>query len=291
MHRPNMEQTLRHLALIPLLSSALALAQVPNGSFEQWTDFGDYQDPTGWTSLNIMSSFAGADPSCMMGSPGAVGDHHVVLVCREVPEFGVMPGLLLSGDPNAGTEGYPFTGRPEALTGQWRFSPVGIDLGAINITLSRWDPGSNERVTIGYGDAGVVDLIEEWETFTATIQYLSEEIPDTATISIVTGTGGNPGTTLWVDDLAFTTFTAVDEQVRVPALALYPSPAVEQLHVNCEVEMREVQVLDATGRIVLSRSVSATTLALDVRSMPAGVYHLRMMPRTGPPAYRSFVKG
>ena len=77
-----------------------------------------------------------------------------------------------------------------------------------------------------------------------------------------------------------------------PPLAAYPVPAHQQLHLALDAASRprQVQLLDALGRPVLTQPVTAPALTLDLATLPPGVYLLRVQYASGETSVRRITK-
>jgi hypothetical protein len=67
--------------------------------------------------------------------------------------------------------------------------------------------------------------------------------------------------------------------------ALWPNPASTQLHVECAAALRQVQVLDLSGRVLSTTSDHE----VDVQALPAGLYLLRIVTADGV-SVKKFIK-
>lgn len=269
-----MKQTLRSLSLITLMSATVAVAQIPNAGFEQWTSFGTYEDPTGWTSLNILTSSLGASPSCEQYTPASAGSYAVKVTTRTVMGLGVLPGLLLSGSPDAEVDGFPYTARPQALNGKWRADLATGDEALVTISLSRWDPVAGARVTVGVGVATASADVNTWTTFSAVIEYADPQDPDTASIAILSSSGaGVDGSWVAVDDLAFGGAVGLEE-AYMGSVQLYPMPVADQLTLATDHVVRSVELWSADGRLVLTERPGSDRVVMDLSTFSPGVYTL-----------------
>lgn len=269
-----MKQTLRSLSFLSLMSATAAMAQIPNGGFEQWTSFGTYQDPTGWTSLNILTSSLGASPSCEQYTPASAGSYAVKVTTRNLPGLGVLPGLLVSGSPDAEVDGFPYTSRPQALTGKWRANLATGDEALVTISLSRWDPIAGERITVGVGVATASADVSSWTTFSAVIEYADPQDPDTASIAILSSSGaGVDGSWVAVDDLAFGGAVGVEE-AYLGSVQLYPVPVVDELTLATDQVVRSIEIWSADGRLVLTSRPGTDRVVMDLTPFSTGVYTL-----------------
>lgn len=268
-------RTLRHLSLLTLLTATVAHAQIPNGGFEDWTDFGTYEDPAGWTSLNALTTTFGGVLSCEQATPAAAGSYGVKVTSRDIPGFGLFPGLLLTGNEEASADGFPYTARPQALNGMWKAAIAAGDDGAVVVTLSRWNASLGERESIGAGIASVSGTVNAWTSFSADIDYTSTQNPDTATIAILSSAGltgeATAGSTISVDDLAFGTATAIPE-LAAATLSTFPVPVVNELTVTAPAVMQELSLWSMDGRLVLATRPSDLRTTVNVSDLPSGTY-------------------
>src|SRR5690242_18288972 len=88
------------------LSSFGAKAQV-NGEFENWTDMGNYDDPTNWATFNVFSNL-GDSLSCLKYTPAYSGSASVMLRSFYAGFLGdTIPGFIL--------QSIPYTSKPNSL--------------------------------------------------------------------------------------------------------------------------------------------------------------------------------
>jgi hypothetical protein len=264
----------RYASFTFLLLGAQVFAQIPNASFEEWIDYDEYEDPAGWSSLNIVSAIFGGDLSCEREIPGAVGSTGVRISTVAIPGFGVLPGLMLAGEPNAAFDGFPYTQRPASLTGQWKAAVQPGDEAIVTVTLSRWNATEDERDIIGYGQLTVTGTVPNWTSFTVPIDYFLPLDPDTASILIGSSTGdGVAGSSISVDALAFGGATGISEAFQ-GVVSVFPVPALDVLHVNADALVRHAQLWTSDGRLVREQGVNADRLVLAVGDLPSGAYVL-----------------
>ncbi|MBP6665428.1 MAG: PCMD domain-containing protein, partial [Chitinophagales bacterium] len=128
-----------------------AQTEIPNASFENWTDEGTYDTPNDWTSLNVLAAL-GAPAVASKSTDAQLGTYALKL--ETVSFFGnKIPGLCYLGeyeinllDPASGTLfGKPFTGRPTRFKGAYKYTPVGADVGGISLQLWRTNPATGKR--------------------------------------------------------------------------------------------------------------------------------------------------
>lgn len=246
---------MRTLLLLALPLATPALAQLPNGGFEETvTTPQEVTWPLNWT----LGLEFGA---------GLVGDAHSGNYALSVWNwYWYAEGKAANGTGwVSGTEGTPVSGHPTQLTGWYKREQGQLEPGEendaiVNVLLTRWDPVAHARDTVAMGTR----LFGEqavWTPFTVEIGYLSAEAPDTVVVLLhscgncmcsVENQDGNCAY-FTVDDLALSFTTGVSEALR-------PAPAVQllaQADGTVRVDVAEgtplpmhLQVFDARGRAV-----------------------------------------
>lgn len=283
-----MERTLR---ILPLLVLPLTVqAQIPNGGFENWTEDSGILEPTGWTTVNALGGLLGL--SFAEQTPGAVGTYGIALTTQEVPGLGIIPSVAFVGDLGSETEGFAYTGRPTALTGQFKFIPEGEDLGTVAVTFWRWDAGAGERVDIGAGFLALSEAATSWTGFEIPIEYTSSETPDSANVTLLSSVGSPTagGTQLSIDALAFTNTTNVVSRA-IDELAIYPNPTNDRIWIEQNGgTLLRAEVWSADGRLLLTQGITTAPTVLDVSTLPAGNYHLQAITVDGDIVRSRFMK-
>jgi hypothetical protein len=272
-----------------ILSSSAALAQIPNGGFENWTNFGTYQDPTGWSSLNVLSVTLGGPVSCEQ-VPGATGTYGAKVTTVNIPGVGLLPGLLIIGDPDAGSDGFAFTTRPAALNGKWRTALGSGDQASVTVTLSRWNAATQERDVIGTGASVVSTNVAAWTNFSMPITYAGAADPDTASIFIISSLGASvAGSSISVDDLSFGAAVGISENF-LGTVDVWPVPSTDVLNVSASLAFRTVELIAADGRLVKQVASLNDRLQLDIADLERGAYVLVARMADGSSFHRTVVK-
>ena len=245
-----------------------ASAQVPNGSFEHWETIGSYQEPEGWYSRNILTVAFGGGMSCVPVSPGYSGTYAAKVTTVET-FFGVQAGMLMSGDQATGVDGFPVSGRPQALNGWWKRALVSGDEASISVVLTRWDPVARERVLVGVGAIGAEGNTSSWAPFSVNITYLDLADPDTVMITMVSGAVA--GSNITVDDLSLAVPVGLPE-THLGNAQVFPVPAMHELNLITEVPMSEVELWTMDGRPVSRSRPGSVRAVVDLRGLAAGAY-------------------
>lgn len=281
-----MKRTLLPLSLV--LISGASFAQIPNGGFESWTASGmGYDDPDSWITWNILTYGSAGELSCEEISPGAVGSSCAKVTTIDVPGLGTLPGLIFVGNTTAA--GWPYDQRPEALNGQIKFDIPAGDGALISAGFTRWNAGTQE--TIGAGVLAIPPGTQaSWQDISIPITYTSSADPDTATVVIMSSSGGGvAGSTIWVDDLSFGAFASVNEAGSYSDFTLAPI-ANDQVQVTAGREMDELSFIDMSGRVMNTQQLAGLTATVDLTGMATGVYVARVRFATGEFASRVFVR-
>ncbi len=280
-------KALRSLTCIAFWCSlGSASAQIPNGGFEDWSDQGEYLDPTHWLTYNDIETLWGPVLTVERGSPGAVGSHHAVITSRQVPEGTMVVQGWMSAEP------FAYAQRPVLLTGKWQYGIQPTDTGEVQVALTKWNTASASAELVASGTMLISGTASEWTIFALPFNYLSSETPDTARVQFAASKNFSApvaGSFMKVDDLAFSGVVGMDgtEALRPQ---LYPSPTSDVLHITSSGHMSSLTLVDIAGRIMEHRAVSASRATFDVIALPAGRYfvHVQMNDRTT--SIHSFVK-
>jgi len=268
--------------------------QIPNGSFETWTN----GEPDAWNTTNqsipgfgTFTTVAREISAPQQGSSSA----KLTTITKTIPFIGTkltIPGVLTLGilniDPIAQTAtvsgGYPFTGMPEKLTGYLKYQPVNNDICAMGWGLTKWNNGV--RDTIGFGAFDTIGTINTWSYFEIPLKYLISEVPDTLNILFL---NSNPidgidhtGTNLWIDNLSFVYGTVGIEGITFAKdLRIYADPYSKQLILSSTFGSQEnvdISLFNMAGAETRhwKRSMQLSTEHLDVSNLIPGTYVIRI---------------
>lgn len=202
-------------------------AQIPNAGFEDWNNVGTYSNPVGWFTMNNTTASSNIFTAAQ-GTPGYPGNSCIKLTSKSSPN-GVINGKAVSGKydsiANVILSGFPYSSRPTHLTGAWQHMIFGSSQGSIAITFTKWNPALPGRDIIGSASATLSGMAMSWQNFAIPMVYFSANTPDSCIIVMrASGTAPTDGDYLWVDNLAFTGVTAIEEKV-FDAFSIYPNPA------------------------------------------------------------------
>lgn len=277
-----MKNCLRVLVLDVAIAawSHLAVAQIPNPGFEQWTA----GNPDGWFTNNIPTFAVPVTQSSTRHSGSFSAQAEVV----SAPGFPFYPPVLSSV--------FPVSQRHATLTFWVEFTSVGGDGAGVAV----WLYNNQTQIALGVGETFESN---PWELVTIPIDYFSTEIPDSCYIYFfVTGDslGGDPhvGSVARVDDLAFSGVVSVQGTDREPlAFKLgqnYPNPFNPSTEIEFEIAdystkdgstsdggLVSLKVFDLLGREVATivnerMSPGRHTRSFKADGLPSGVYFYRL---------------
>lgn len=267
-------------ALILLMIATLhgsALAQIPNAGFETWAGLGVNEAPAGWVTSNIPGFVVPITKTSTAhsGSFALKGD------VLNVVEFGLYP-------PYFWTQ-FPYTQRPGALTGYYKFTSASKDSMVIFTMLYR----QSLSIIVASGEMGTTTNVSAFTKFSIPLDYFSPLAPDSAWIEVVIDAGLNDtlhlGTGYVFDDLAFEgSATGVYEPLAKPAaFALeqnYPNPFNPETAIRYdlpEASHVRLSVYNPLGQEVAmlvneQEPAGSYQVKFNAGTVPSGVYFYRL---------------
>ena len=297
--------------LLFCISSSITSAQtVPNGGFEDWTANTTgtyaYELPDQWktTDSASLALTSGLFHSAVKESSLTHGGSYSLKLIGWATIFGNAPGAASNGDIDITTlsiiKGSADTVRHQKLNGFYIFSPVGGDTCHIIATLVKWNNSTNMRDTIATGAFSTNDATgtTAFSPFSVNFNYSNwTDNPDTMVVLILTSRlnvpSGNPGTSLYVDDLSFTGVVGIDEIAsNINSVKLFPSPASSTMTIR--VDLKQAQnlqytIYDIAGKHVFSDVLEPYETRVDVSKFPPGNYSLHLKDGTKTAYSTSFI--
>jgi hypothetical protein len=102
-------------------------------------------------------------------------------------------------------------------------------------------------------------------------------MPSSTTQFTITGTDANGCSQTTVATVAVDACTAVQELQALKGLKVYPNPTGGMITIELNTSFaKDVQISDVTGRIVLSQQGTGSTFSMNLNSLSAGVYYVRV---------------
>ena len=261
---------------------------IPNNGFESWTNMGSYNNPDSWANLNDLTSASGVF-TCTKGTPGIVGTAYLKLISKTVTGMGVMPGIAICGTMNNVNfqpfTGFPFTERPEYLSGKWQYMAFGSDQGFISVALTKWNTVFLRRDTVANLFYPLPGMVMSWENFALTLNYSSSLNPDSC-FMLMSASQANGAPTaiysyLYLDELGFSGLVSqAQEMVPDYTVIVSPNPSDGRLYLdfsNVSKSPETIEVFDLLGNKILSlgKIKPPVILDLDLSCFSNGTYLLR----------------
>lgn len=244
-----------------------AQTPVPNGGFEDWTNMGSYDEPTGYFTLNFLT-FLGAPATTVQSSVAHGGTSSAENQCIEYTGLGgtdTLCGLAIGS--------FAWTDRPLNIEGWYQLVSTTTNHDAyLAVSLTKWNTTNNVPDTIAVGVYGTsTPTGATWTYFNLPLQYYSGDTPDS--IQIIFGAGGDPTTLMRMDDLATNGSVAHVNDAQSIRAKLWPNPAQDGFTVGlAEVGEYSLSLTSADGRLVAAQQFSGLNTEMNVASLPAGVY-------------------
>ena len=269
------------------------MAQIPNFSFENWTTVGSYSNPDNWGTMNNTTAIASVY-TATKGTPGSPGTAYLKLTSKTVSTT-VVNGIAVSGVLDSITimpkSGFAFSQRPANFTGKWQHMIYGSSQGSLQVTLTRWDTGLNQRVSVATANQTLSGMAMSWANFTIPFTYSDGGFPDTCII-VLKASGSVPTNNdyLWVDNLAFSgTVTGIEKYDSfLSNMNIYPNPSTESITLNLNLKSPQqitIEITDLTGKLIRSRNVGTlqgeSIQTINVSGIAKGTYTVRVVGERG----------
>lgn len=256
------------------LSVTFAQNPTPNAGFENWTQVGNRFDPDNWNTLNPQTAIIGT-LTCTRSTDAHSGSYAIKLTTKSV--FGIIAngiattGTLITTPPYGVNGGINYTGRPDSITGWYKYTPAGSDFGFVEFQLLDANNDSIGYVRFNTPNA----TVGTYTRFTAPIAYTSTATPTHSIWILSASPGTNPtvNSSIIVDDLELI-FNGVGINSPVNKLiSLVKNPVIgEMIFDNIPDNSLSLNVIDIAGKIVLSKNLSTGKNKIDVSTLVNGAY-------------------
>jgi hypothetical protein len=270
---------------------SIAQDTIPNQGFENWDFFGNYEDPTGWGTLNSVTSFLNAATVKKATVSSDVHSGNAALRMETLQtSVQIIPAVVTTGVINTATQtidgGAAFTARPTSFKGWYKYQPVNNDTGSVEILLYKWNTGTNNRDIIGRGKFEQTATVSSYQQFNITINYLSADIPDTAVVTLLSSPNSNPqvGSLLFIDDLSFEYNTGINikNKNEEMAFSISPNPVSNNFNItikNAAEKNMNIDVYQMDGKLITQLTTKGKKnilLRADDFNLLPGVYLLKL---------------
>ena len=141
------------------------------------------------------------------GADAHSGNYAIKLTTKLIPAFNIIAngiastGTLITTPPYGVSGGIAYTGRPDSITGWYKYTPAGTDQGFVELQLL----GATNTDTIGYVRFETPNAtVSTYTRFAAAVNYLSTATPSNSIwiLSSSKGVGPIVNSQIFIDDIA-----------------------------------------------------------------------------------------
>jgi hypothetical protein len=283
-----------------------AKAQTPDFGFESWATVYPPlapQDPVGWASLNVLNAVTSTPLSVAKEtSAPAAGTISAQVTTVRVSGASIpnpnrpgknldTAGILVVGKVQATPSakliyGYTLPAafpRPSTLSFQSKYTPTGSDSAFVVAFLTHWNGTKRDTIASGKYATGATTTSYSINSFTMNYKpAFSNVMPDSEQIfissSIYSHGGAQIGSAFYVDDLAWSGYTSVNEIAGVENnVSVFPNPTNDQINFNSSVNVNVVEITDITGRLTGAYKMTDNKLTIQTSSFVPGTYFYTLL--------------
>jgi hypothetical protein len=273
------------LILSTILASGAFAQQLPNPSFENWTNQFFYEEPTNWATLNPVILFDAEAPISVTKSTDAQAGSYSARIASTAADFEgtgtpeTLPGILFNGFIDFATgafvAGTPFNFRPDSFKGWAKYAPDAGDAFVVQATLSKWDATLGIRNTLAEGVYFSDVATSVFTSFEFDFNYDSEDFPDTISVFVINTNPEipAPGSILFVDDFSmdYTSSASLNENAN-DYFKAYPNPVTDELRLRSEKD-ETVEIYSVNGKLVKTISIAqGVEKIVSCSDLESGIY-------------------
>ena len=257
---------------------------IPNYGFETWVNYVDSGDcstphlvyPTpdhwkgslGYNCLQYDYSFTKNNESY----PAGTGQYSLMIKpdiangVRGVAISNIHPDPMTNWTPKPS---FAINYRPSSLCLYYKYLPYGGDTIICEVFFYK------NGTVIGNPVFGTTQTISSWTPLQFPMTYLTSDVPDSATIILLTGAFiQHSESILYVDNLNFDSFiTAVNEKKFNNEISFYPNPANDFICFNnLKSSGLTINIYNVVGEIVKTEIVNQNNQKVNINDLTNGVY-------------------
>ena len=269
------------LSLSLSIVTSVAISQIPEAGFDNWSSSGSCDQPVGWNTVNGTTGILGLCTAQRETANPYSGSSAIKITTGQLgfPVFQTVPGIVSNGNidiQNQGINGgIPFTDRPTAFTGWYRAAPLGNDTYSMIAVLINEATGDTVGASIFEGSA----TVSTWTAFNQPVQYLNQDMPTLLQISLFSSDPLNPqnGSTVYFDELGYESVTVGVADFDYADVLSYPNPTEGEIFFSIgKLNQAIVTIHNILGVKVMEQTISGINNSLDLRHLPSGTYVWQM---------------
>ncbi len=267
--------------LFLMVFTAFTIAQIPNAGFENWTSYGNYEDPDGWATMNSFTpSYFNSCSKNTDHYPTNVGNYSIKIenntsLTQMTGGYGMVITDIMAYPLQPS---FPIIGHPTSLHGYFKYFPQNGD--ALWIQIIMFKNGANvfnEQFTHSAQTS-------TWTPFEITFPNYTDADSATIIMAAFHPTGPtdppNGNSVLMVDNLNFDSpISSINEkQNNIIISNIFPNPANTFIEIsinNNENQYTYIDIIDITGKICKTVSTNLNNIKININDLKSGVYFLR----------------
>lgn len=276
------------IIFLSITSGVKAQNATPNAGFENWNAVGNRFDPADWNNLNPSTAIIGVLTCARAsGADAHSGNYAIKLTTKLIPGFNIIAngiastGTLITTPPYGVSGGIAYTGRPDSITGWYKYTPAGTDQGFVELQLL----GATNTDTIGYVRFETPNAtVSTYTRFAAAVNYLSTATPSNSIwiLSSSKGVGPVVNSQIFIDDIAMvfnsSSVNTINSKNEVTILGNVIKEKIRFNYKNTGVY--QFRLIDTAGRIVADTQLNSQQSTVDVTSLD-GLYFYTIENSTG----------
>lgn len=255
--------------------------------FETWVTAGTAQDPTGWASFNVLTTYGMTQSVFKETTAPYEGTAAAKIVTQPIPPLIPVPGydtvgVLALGSIDIAKQkinfGAPFTNRPEFVNFATKYEPVNGDTASVSVQITRLNTSTNKIEIIATGLWTSTANSTTWTPQSLKLTYdpsLNNVAPDTIKIFVSSSSLFRPkiNSTLFIDGVNFTGWVSTNDIAGVKNnVSVFPSPAKENVTISISVKAKGVEIVDITGRSLGFFPMTNNKVTVETANYTAGMY-------------------
>ena len=282
------------ISLFFISMGAIKAQGVPNNGMENWSSvFGQYDDPDGWQTLNVLK-IQGKATSVFKSTDSHLGTYAAKIVSVDISganpaasQFPDTAGVMFAGAVDMSTyeiKGFAISERHSELQFHFKYNPTAMDQANVGLSFTKWDITTSTRIIVATADVN----LSATATYTQQVMpltYLNDVlVPDTALMYVSASSLSNPelGSELFVDNFLFSGITpttvGIEKQNKNSGISLYPNPANDQITIQRESDIpQNIQFLNITGQVITETTLAHKQTQVNTGSYAPGIYFYRIM--------------
>lgn len=287
-----MMKTIKTLLIVFFAGTITAIAQIPNGGFEEWTIQDGIEIPIEpWITNNLLEKPAGVSYNPVTKStdhyPDNVGNYSIKMENstsylsedgEPMPYWACSYGYSVTAFyPGYNGPVFPINGHPNSLCGYYKFLPQNNDTMVFSISLyHNGDVVSSATLSDN-------STVSDWTSFSILLpEYTTADSAQIGFSAFYSELGLLPGgpygnSILQIDNLSFDNLiTGISEQdSENTAWLLYPNPASDIIKVNIDNMIHTdlmLNIYTITGTLVKSELLVNSNRQMNIEDLNNGVY-------------------